>query len=192
MKIKTHMLIARKLHRYMDENYSEHISRKLFIFGNIKPDFVRKFKTLKHSIHDSLDYVLEEVARFEHEKHSEKNPSVHLGVINHYLSDFFCSKHYFKNDDEGLIKHIKYESRLHKTIKAMDAGGALELEFFNVAENIHGSFLEILRELEYEYIKRPPSIENDIIFALCVPLMALKFLFRGQEAAGPEALKQVA
>jgi hypothetical protein len=74
----------------------------------------------------------------------------------------------------------------------MEAGGALELPHFDSGDKFSGGFLGILREMEYEYIKRPPSIENDIVFALCVPLMALKFLFRGQEAAEAEALEQAA
>ena len=185
------MLIAGKIHEYMEQNYGIKLNRKHFLFGNIKPDLVRKFKALRHSIHDSLDYVLDEMARHENERHNVKNPSVHLGMINHYLSDFFCSKHYFRNHNEGLIKHLRYEGRLHKAIKKMDAGGFLALPESGTESHIRGSFPDILRELEYEYIKRTPSIENDILFALCAPLIACRFLFR-HEADVPEALEQAA
>ncbi len=190
MKIKTHILIARKIHEYMDFNYGNQIKRRHFIFGNIKPDLLRKFKTLNHSIHDSMDFVLDEIERHENENHSIKNPSVHLGMINHYLSDFFCSKHYFK-DDEGLIKHIKYEGKIHKVISTMDVREGLDLVYYNFANNISGTFLEVLRELEREYKKQPPSIENDIFFAICAPLIACKFLLR-DSAIEPVALEQAA
>ncbi len=191
MKIRTHMLIARKIHAYMDENYDEKISRKHFIFGNVKPDLIRKFKTLKHSIHDSLDFVLSEISRHENERDSVKNPSVHLGMINHYLSDFFCSKHYYKQDDEGLIKHIKYEFRLHKKIKQMEDEGLLGLPYFKAAEKAGGNFLDIIRELEEEYSNQPPSIENDIVFALCAPLAVCMFLLKNS-AIQSQAIQQAA
>ena len=191
MKLKTHMLIARKIHEYLDENYEVNISRRHFIFGSIKPDLVRKFKTLKHSIHDSLDFVLGEVTKHDETEDSLKRSSVHLGVINHYLSDFFCSKHYYKNDGEGLIKHIKYEGRLHKKIAAMDAGGKLELPYLHVADNFVGSFGDILKALEEEYKKQPPSIENDILFAIFAPLAACRYLF-SDSFISQEVLKQAA
>ena len=185
------MLIARKIHTYMDENYGENINRRHFIFGNIKPDIMRKFKTLRHSIHDSLDFVLGEVTRHADERETVKNPSVHLGMINHYLSDFFCSKHYYKESDEGLIKHIRYEKRLHKKIKQMEDSGTLGLPYFKAAENTTGNFLDILRSLEEEYSSQPPSIENDIVFALCAPLAVCMFLLK-HSAIHAEPLKQAA
>jgi hypothetical protein len=185
------MLIARKIHAYMDENYGEKINRRHFIFGNVKPDIMRKFKTLRHSIHDSLGFVMGEIARHEYELETVKNPSVHLGMINHYMSDFFCSKHYYNDDGEGLIKHIKYEYRLHKKIKQMEDTGVLGLPYFKAAENTSGNFLDILRSLEEEYSNQPPSIETDIVFALCAPLAVCMFLLKNS-AIEPEAIKQAA
>lgn len=178
MKIKTHILIANKIHDHLDSNYDNILNKRHFVFGNIKPDLFRKFKNKKHNMRDSLDFVLNEIKRYDYDSHNIDNQSVHIGMINHYLSDFFCSKHYFEEDKTRLIKHIRYEKKLHKVIKKLDFKKLLETSYTKLINDISGSFKDIIKALEYEYLKQPPSIENDILFALSAPLIACKYILK--------------
>lgn len=182
MKIKTHVLIANKIHEHIENYFEQTLSRRRFVFGNIKPDLFRKLKCKNHSMRDSLDYVLDEINKYHNNTRYKDNHSIHIGMINHYLTDFFCSKHYFKEDKVGFFKHLKYEEKLHNVIENMDIKNILESSNNRLFDNLSGSFKDIIKKLECEYLKQPPSIENDILFALSAPLIACRYILQQDES----------
>lgn len=185
--IRTHLLFADKINDYIEKFYGPILNKTQFAFGNIKPDIARIKHPIEHTFKGSFDFVLDEVKRYNYDMYSIKNPSVHLGMLSHYMSDFFCSKHYYK-DKKGLISHIKYENKLHNTLN--NIADMPELSYIKTMSYISGSFSDIIKKLKKEYQKFQPSIENDIEFALQASLIVCSYVL--QNSAVVELVKVAA
>jgi hypothetical protein len=184
LHLKTHMLIADKVHDYITTQYGIDLDKSRFTFGNIKPDLLRNYITKRHKIKNSLWFVLREVNKYEDfSKTIEQNP-VHIGMINHFLSDFFCSPHYYKYMNKNLKKHLEYETELHNVFEEMELSGELNMHRINNKYFSQTSFYEALKQLEKEYISVVPSIENDIIFSLLAPLTACTYIIENCTLVG--------
>jgi hypothetical protein len=84
--------------------------------GNIRPDISLRYNNIPHFKKDAEGFIREEIQNilsgkiYEYEKCSS-SLSERLGIITHYLSDFFCFAHskYFTG---GIIEHYLYEMQL--------------------------------------------------------------------------------
>ncbi|KAB3535747.1 zinc dependent phospholipase C family protein [Alkaliphilus pronyensis] len=170
MIMETHMLIGQKVFNNINELTNMNLNRTSFIFGNMKPDIVYSLLKKSHRMKDSLYFVIKEIDKLLTSEIKDKNKfSSSLGVINHFLSDFFCSAHYYNLDKfNGGINHIRYELKLHKTFKKMEKEKQLNLQELNINRYMKDTVLNSIYSLENEYKKQEPSMENDIIFALRV------------------------
>lgn len=89
--------------------------RKAFLVGSILPDCLPSFLTTRHIISDTLDYLENEIQKVCDEllKKQEITPYCcrHLGVICHYLADYFTFPH--NPGFQGSMKdHYNYEKKL--------------------------------------------------------------------------------
>ncbi|KAB3525508.1 zinc dependent phospholipase C family protein [Alkaliphilus serpentinus] len=169
MMLKTHILIGQKVFDNIKELYNmKQLHRTSFIIGNIKPDIVYRLLIKSHCMKDSLYFVVNEINRLlSSEVEDIKEFSSSLGVINHFLSDFFCSAHYYQSEEfNGSINHFKYEMKLHQAFIKMERQKLLSLKELNINRYVKDSFLSSIYFLENEYKNQMPSIETDIIYAL--------------------------
>jgi len=102
-----------RLKNAIEKTHHVKLSGLSFIWGNIKPDLTARHKKVPHFKKDADLYFKSEVKRLLHEEINEGEKcspsfSKQLGVITHYLSDFFCHAHSadFKG---GTLKHSLYE-----------------------------------------------------------------------------------
>ncbi len=92
-------------------------NRLAFIYGNVKPD-MNELVWLKHNYQETRHFYFEhlEVAKNNHLSINQR--SVALGVISHFICDYFCKYHtkdvYAK---KSLYHHFIYEFKLHIYIK---------------------------------------------------------------------------
>lgn len=116
----THKIIAGKILCFVSKDKMQLIDEKKFIWGNIKPDYVSKYKLKKHYYDESIQmilnkiYFLSSMSREEiYNSYGIKKFSAELGVICHFLCDYFCLAHNkrwrFKS---AMKKHILYEKHL--------------------------------------------------------------------------------
>ena len=180
MIVHTHWLIANKIHEYFTLHYGDVLNRRYFAYGSIQPDISRRNHPTEHTIEGSLDFVVDQLDKYKFQPHDIENHSKHMGMISHYLSDFFCSRHYNTDfhESNGFFSHINYERKLHKTLKNLDFNGLLNLTEIMGWSHFAGNFHDLVKSLEEEYNKQPPSIENDILFALRAPLIVCGYLLR--------------
>ncbi len=126
MNIFSHIIMGQMLYKSLRKNNIK-VQKNSFIFGNIKPDFSSEHKRIPHYKKDNFDFFKKKVNEFintELECRFEYNSelSVKLGVICHYISDFFCFAHNegFKNT---MWNHFLYELKLYfymqKNIKSI-------------------------------------------------------------------------
>lgn len=116
MNLFNHLGIAIKLKHNIEMNFHIRLKTINFLLGSIKPDISSRYINIPHYKKDSEGFIQEEIRSILEEKIYEftkctSNFSERLGVITHYLSDFFCYAHsdYFTG---GMPKHYIYEMQL--------------------------------------------------------------------------------
>ena len=83
------------------------INEKLFLLGNLFPDLIHSYLWCRHEYQHSREFIRKKLNMLNERP---KLFSFHLGVLTHYICDYFCYPHSFCYD-KGLVQHILYEIR---------------------------------------------------------------------------------
>ncbi|MDR3601117.1 MAG: zinc dependent phospholipase C family protein [Desulfosporosinus sp.] len=113
MNILMHVELSRVIRKAVEKELNLKIDNFSFTYGNIKPDIIpSSLPHYKESALESVQAEIEQLAtlKFNHSSRWLKQFSERLGIITHYLSDFFCYAHseYFQPEKTG---HYLYEFR---------------------------------------------------------------------------------
>jgi len=106
MRLDIHFSIAKKICAEI-KGLGFHLNAKSFLFGNLFPDLIHSYIWRRHEYHNSRDYIRKKIESFK------KRPfffSFQLGIVTHYICDYFCYPH-SSAYDKGLLQHILYEYR---------------------------------------------------------------------------------
>lgn len=120
MRKKSHISVARYL---VNSNGMEYLQghKKSFYFGSILPDCVPSFITRRHCIEDTIEILQKEIDKVTKNYDASKGLSTyfcrHLGVITHYVADYFTFPH--NSIYPGNMKdHCVYEKELKHAMRA--------------------------------------------------------------------------
>ena len=166
MFVNTHILIGKSIVENINENKSFFMSDKYFIYGNIKPDISSKYVLQKHYMEESLDMIFKKIdylctldldcisKYFSISKFNQE-----LGVICHFLCDFFCVPHSRRWEmSHSMSKHINYEKDLAMVAKETNL---LKFKGDKIETNTFKEFFDSLY-LEYQGVI---EYENDLLFS---------------------------
>ena len=122
----THILVAKKVCKIVEENLDIKINRRWFLYGSIKPDITTKKCPAEHYKEKGEYFVISEINDISQNgiiegKVLSKELSMRLGVLCHYLSDFFCKAH-SKEFNNRSVKHVVYEMLLTLAVKKHKRG----------------------------------------------------------------------
>ena len=106
MRLKIHHMIGKNVCSELKES-GLYIHERLFLFGNLFPDLIHSYFWRRHEYKDSREYIRKKLDKI---KKGPKLFSFHLGVLSHYICDYFCYPH-SACYNRGLIQHILYEIR---------------------------------------------------------------------------------
>ncbi len=123
MFILTHKIVAQQTIMHLQkQNY--YFDKSGFIWGNIKPDITPNLIIKPHYQLESLNFVVNSIlslcclpASVFDNPIKRKYVSMQMGVICHFLSDFFTLPHSLRwrlDSPNSVSKHLKYESILHQ------------------------------------------------------------------------------
>lgn len=171
MLMNTHTMLAKDFIYNMDNNKKQLINENHFIWGNIKPDCVSKYKLKKHYLDESLDMVVNKIQFLSslslddiYKNHSENKFSQELGVVCHFLCDFFCVPHNkrweFKSAN-AMKEHVMYEKDLSKIAKEFKIRKDIERSINS--QEIRSYIMDL--QQEYEKVM---EYNNDLDFAYYV------------------------
>jgi len=147
MRLEIHHKIGKNVCAELKELGCQ-IHEKLFLAGNLFPDLIHSYLWCRHEYQHSREYIRKKL------QFLKKRPrlfSFHLGVLTHYICDYFCYPH-SSGYNKGLIRHIIYEIRqkvpktfyrirLSGTVFAGKASTIEELDtFVSWYENFRTSF----------------------------------------------------
>ncbi|MDY2631848.1 MAG: zinc dependent phospholipase C family protein [Clostridium sp.] len=127
MMMNTHKSLAISFVENVELNKSFLINYKHFIWGNLKPDSVSKYKFKKHYFDESFNMIVNKIQFLSSLSvdeifiiYSIGKFNQELGVICHFLCDYFCIPHYqrWEFKSPGAVKdHVLYENDLNKFSK---------------------------------------------------------------------------
>ena len=175
MNLFSHITMGRYLYTYFTENLGVELDKGSFVRWYVLPDIAPSLLKLSHFKKDIYDLVM---ARAEHLSKEGDNMSVEeyskqLGILCHFMSDFFCYAH-SESFDGSKAGHFKYEVlmqfygyRRRSMLHAVDL-------ISNAAEIDHSTALyEQINELHEQYSQLAPSYGVDFVFSLtaCVDLL---------------------
>lgn len=167
MLINTHYIISKSILENLETHKSFFISEKNFIYGNIKPDISSKYVVKKHYLEESLDMILEKIKYLcqltldSLKKYfSISKLSQELGVICHFLCDFFCIPHSERWEfSHSMNRHVIYEKELNSFAKTID------FSRYNLNHKINNNIEEFFHSIYSKYKSNEISYENDLIYS---------------------------
>ena len=166
MILNTHLTISNALIENLDSSKSFFISEKNFIYGNIKPDMTSKYVLHKHYLKESFYMIIGKIKSlcklsldFIEKYFSISKFSQELGVICHFLCDFFCVPHSQRWEfSHSFKKHVIYEKDLQSIAKDTN------FKTLEKASIHHVGVEEFFNKLYKEYVKKE-DFENDLFFS---------------------------
>lgn len=107
----THIFIGKRvLEIIKDSNIPFELNKNLFIYGNIEPDIPLKGTPIKHKREEGLPFILKKIEELKNMRLNTQKDidifSLNVGIICHYLSDFYCLPHVQRWGDYKGLKHV--------------------------------------------------------------------------------------
>lgn len=175
MNCFSHISMGRYLYRYFRDHMDVRLQKRTFVLWNVMPDLAPSLLRLSHFKKDIYDLVMEKAQYLAQEgaKMSPREYSKQMGILCHFMADFFCYAHaeYF---DGGKIAHFRYEVvmqlfgyRKRSMLHAVD----LISQAASVDQSL--ALYEQINALHAQYRDLQPSYGVDFIYSLtaCVQLM---------------------
>ena len=171
MNTFSHIRMAMEINRTIGRILNIRLDTARFVLGNIKPDFCPSLIKIPHLKEASFDFVASEIRELMAQKFSggqsiTNSFSERLGVLTHYLADFFCHAH-AKSFTSGSIRHFIYEARLNGFIKRYPRSAAFHnFSGFTGSNADPKSICGFLNRLHLNYESKRPSFARDYIYSL--------------------------
>lgn len=160
MLMDTHKILANNILDRASKENKYLIDKKKFIWGNIKPDYVSKYKLKKHYYDESIDMILCKIKFLSSLSESDilygygrKKFSCELGVLCHFLCDYFCLAHNRRwRFKDNFKKHVSYEKSLAKYAKDFNFENSIcnFLEVKDIKEFIENNIRKYEKDITFD------------------------------------------
>ena len=169
MMARTHKLLSREICKKLNKDLNFDLDIKSIKYGCIKPDYVPDLISIPHYKDKSFAYISRKIKKLEQirsprTKLEKANFFDNLGVVLHFVMDYFCYAH---NDDNynWMPLHCLYEIKLSNLAKTLDleaicdkAIGSLSIEI----ELEEGWFENYINKKLAEYKCKSIGMTTDI------------------------------
>jgi len=170
---RTHRQIGKLVFTIIRKGFYIKLKRIALEYGSIKPDILPSMKSIPHTKDFSFHVVKELIFDIFDKpapltKRELRRFSIELGVLLHFISDYFCHVH---NNGmcEPLRKHYSYERKLAKRVMRhnwvtrypdfMETSGEMSL-------SSPQELIGYIEDMHREYLRRTQHISVDICFCL--------------------------
>jgi hypothetical protein len=169
--INTHKVMGENIIKYANTKSVYLINDKRFVWGNVKPDCTPKYKFKKHYFNESIDMIVEKIKYLSSLTLEEVyydmtigKFSEELGVVCHFLCDFFCAPHYYRwefKSTSAVKHHMMYEKKLAKLAKEFELTGIINTDV--EPSNIKAFILQLQKQYDGSL-----DYHNDLTFSYYV------------------------
>lgn len=165
------------------------LHKKAFYVGSIQPDCTVAFLTHRHSIEETFHILKREIKKLTEDYEIEKGISSsfcrRLGVITHYVADYFTFPHnaFFDGD---MKAHCKYEKELKFFLREyVQSEEAKEIAKKNILFQTVEDICDFIEEMHKEYAQAMKELKIDCqyILTLCYAVVSaiLNFFYENAE-----------
>jgi hypothetical protein len=191
----SHLLIGRTVYNFILNNFGFKLNYNSLEIGCIKPDISTELINIPHYKEKSFDFIIEkinslkEVALPESQRELKKF-SCDLGIVLHYISDYFCYAHNDKLMDR-MPQHFFYEMNLELELrKYLTKSSFKSMDIYLTKEdhnNLKKSLICYINEKHKQYTEEKSRVSNDIYYTLQVNhVVALQIITASIVKAFPE------
>lgn len=174
----THNQIGKNV--FNDLELSKHFGasgQKYFVRGNYLPDVSYKYKITKHYPDKSWDVVYKLIRQLETGELKEKDFLKTLGILNHYLCDFFCTAHNENPSVKNLFSHFIYEIKIHISFMHNEFKPLFNIvDTSNKLVNSKTSLFDFIKECHEEYLTKEKSTLVDLTYAISMCMLSVKYI----------------
>ncbi len=124
MLMASHTLIGKTISETLSGNLNIRLDESGFKYGCIKPDIVPRLRAIPHYMDCSMDFLIESMETLYNgalitSPGALKTFSIELGVVTHYVADYFCFAH--NHHRYSFIPlHMIYENKLAQELAKTD------------------------------------------------------------------------
>lgn len=167
----THLGIAKAVKQAVEQELPVKLNTMGFLYGNVKPDLSPMLYEIPHYKKNSFDFVKQEIKRLmglrlESSSICSKQFSESLGILTHYLSDYFCYAH-SEPYKGSLFSHYIYEMDL--SVYCKRHAKKIRMHNYPGGRSVYTDYQALcnyIEKLHCEYMSKKPSFESDIAYAL--------------------------
>ena len=169
--INTHKVMGENIIKYANTKSVYLINDKRFVWGNVKPDCTPKYKFKKHYFNESIDMIVGKIIHLSSLTLEEVyydmtigKFSEELGVVCHFLCDFFCAPHYYRwefKSTSAVKHHMMYENKLAKLAKDFELTGIINTDI--EPNNIKSFIVQLQKQYDGSL-----DYHNDLTFSYYV------------------------
>lgn len=164
MIINTHLLFSKIVYKRCLKELNFKLNKHIFMYGNIKPDI--SFSAVKdaHTLKDSINIVSKYFTELSDSELDIKQFSMRLGMMCHYICDYFCLYHTEDYCKKNIFEHLAYEIVLHVNLRILLIKNKLKLvDNRNLPQK---NILSIISNMQEKYFQQRRSFLRDITFAV--------------------------
>ena len=200
MILSTHLRIGGFLYKHVISKSKPYSLREkmIFQFGNIYPDVDSYLSEIKHYKERSFSPMIQHEKRATDTNISPDERLHSLGIVCHYLTDFFCAYHAVdKFRSKSIFKHFVHEisldivlfflllspKKLLKKLKLPDIDNSFA-DTFVYGENF--DVRDLYLSLQKQYNRRKHGIINDIYFSLKITSLTVTVIMKDFALYYPE------
>lgn len=164
---QTHRQIGRMVNKIIEKDLNVQLRSISLEYGSVKPDISPKYKSVQHTIDGSFHMVQGLINDIFNRpipttKKELRKFCVELGVVLHFISDYFCQAH---NTRIPLRHHYMYERRLAKRFSKADwADNYISLYHYPSHSRLDSTeaLVDFIKSTHTKYMFTPKRISNDI------------------------------
>lgn len=134
-----------------------------FAYGSIIPDFDKKHVNRPHTLEGSINTISAYGERLARHNISIEDFSMGLGVICHYVCDYFCMHHGKNYWKKAPLSHGIYEVNLEIKFLKLFVGGSININYHCKKEK---NIKDIIMKLHKKYSMKPKGMLTDITYAI--------------------------
>ncbi|MDN4526331.1 zinc dependent phospholipase C family protein [Fictibacillus fluitans] len=169
----SHKVMAHHIQSHVRESVQYDLNKSMFTWANMKPDFIPELAKRKHYIEESFEFVVDKIVALLEtpasdllDKQKRRWLEIEMGVICHFVTDFFCVPHNQRWEfKHAMIPHVKYERALDKKARMLNSINCLTLP--EIKEYSKESVSFFLDELLYEY-EQKKDYKRDMVYSISV------------------------
>lgn len=162
MVVGTHKIIANIVYKHLIKKLNFKLDWLTFVYGNIQPDIDRSYIDCDHTLEDSLQLINYNAGELIKSDVSIKEFSLGLGIICHFICDYFCLQHRIDFWKRDPIAHGVYETTLHASFLKLKSTG-LNLRYrCRPEKDVELMVLKLRRK----YNSEPQGISTDINYSI--------------------------